>query len=178
MHHPNFKMKPEKFLVLLIIFLTSCGLTPKEIAYNYQEIQPLWAATFKVNRDLIGFSPIEKDAEISLEGKSFFDKPYDKMLHIYGSTSRTIAFKEVAKGSYKWIGEQEIYEGPLKYETPDGIFKEEIVLTYHKEPLSGHELDKLVINYHGLRESLSTNKELTLEEVRPFLVEWLKNKNK
>lgn len=71
----------------------------------------MWDAVAAVDRQAMGFTSIERDADIMLEGES---KTYDAMLHIYGTTSRTIAFREV-DGNYEWIGEQEIHTGPRKY---------------------------------------------------------------
>src|SRR5690349_4472130 len=116
-------MRPLTKMLLMILIsplLTSCGLTPREVKYEDNEVQPLWTAISKVPRDTLGFTPIDKNADIRLEGKSIlFDKPYDIMLHIHGTTSRTIAFKKIDNDKYIWIGEQEIFKGPKKYKTVD-----------------------------------------------------------
>ena len=93
------------------------------------------------------------------------------MLHIYATTSRTIAFRKVGNG-YKWIGEQEIYPGPKQYKTMDGMFNEEIVITYENEKVSGVPLNQIDIDYHGEDPRLANRRDLTLNYVRPIIEEW------
>ncbi|NQY31380.1 MAG: hypothetical protein HRT69_18180 [Flavobacteriaceae bacterium] len=159
--------------ISLCLILFSCGLTPRKIDFNDKELKPYWAAAEKADRIAFGFSEIEKDSKISLEENSIFENPYDKMLHIYGTTSRTIAFESPEKGGLKWIGEQEIYSGPKRYQTPDGEFNEQIVLTYELTPISGHKINELNISYNGERSELTGNNNLTLEIVRPYIKAWV-----
>jgi hypothetical protein len=93
------------------------------------------------------------------------------MLHIVSRTYRTIAFRKAAEG-YRWIGEQETFTGPHEYTTVDGTFKEEIVLTYEIEHLSGVPLNQLHISYQGGNHLLSWPHVLTLPEARSTLKEW------
>jgi hypothetical protein len=94
------------------------------------------------------------------------------MLHIYGKTSRTIAFKKIDDDNFVWVGEQEIFKGPRKYKTVDGEFNEEIVLTYDIEPISGQPLNQLSITYRGPDEGLTTNRNLSLDDIRPMIKDW------
>src|SRR5690606_20963710 len=116
------KLTTKLLLTTLTVFFSiGCGLTPKEVDYDDNELRPLWTAVSEVNRETLGFTSIDKHADIRLEGESFLsEKPYDKMLHIYGTTSKTIAFKKINDDKYIWIGEQEIFRGPRKYKTVDG----------------------------------------------------------
>ena|SRR5690554_4739267 len=160
------------FIIGLSLLLANCGYFPEKIKYNDKELKPLLKAVSKINRESMGFTEIEKDAQIRLERNSKNEKGYDKMLHIYGSTSRTISFKLKENNDYEWIGEQEIFEGPNEFKTPDGIFNENIILTYEKSPISGHQLNKLNIEYRGESKLLTNKENLTLENIRPILKEW------
>jgi len=96
------------------------------------------------------------------------------MLHFYGDTSRTVAFRKTPDG-YKWIHEQETFTGPNLYTNVDGVFHEEIVLTHGIEPTSGHTAHKLHVGYSGADSrlsSVSNRFDLTLAQVRPILDEW------
>jgi hypothetical protein len=160
------------FIIGLILLNVSCDIFPRKIEYDDAELKPYLKAIAQIDRKSIGFTEIEKNADISLERNSKSEKGYDKMLHIYGSTSRTVSFKLKENNDYEWIGEQEIFEGPNEFETPDGIFKENIILTYEKSPISGHQLNKLNIEYRGENKLLTNKENLTLENIRPILKEW------
>jgi len=105
-----------------------------------------------------------------LEGKG---RSYDAMVHVYGRTSRTIAFRETSGGPV-WIHEQEIYTGPRSYDTPDGRQQEHICLTYETEAVSGATPNRLKISYSGPDKRLSEMRELTLPDVQQTLVSWSK----
>jgi len=93
------------------------------------------------------------------------------MLHIYGETSRTIAFRKVGP-DYKWIGEQEIYTGPRSYTSVDGTVKEQIAITYETQHVSGVPLNKVSVQYLGDDPRLANRFDLTLTDVQPILREW------
>jgi hypothetical protein len=93
------------------------------------------------------------------------------MLHIYGRTSRTIAFRKQG-GGFTWIGEQEIYKGPKQYTTVDGTFFEEVSLTYELQRVAHYRLNHLNISYFGEDTRLAHKVDLTLEAVLPILKEW------
>jgi hypothetical protein len=93
------------------------------------------------------------------------------MLHIYGRTSRTIAFRKQADG-FTWIGEQEIYKGPKQYSTVDGTFFEDICLTYELQRVAHYKLNHLNISYSGEDPRLAHKDDLTLEGVLPIIKEW------
>jgi hypothetical protein len=158
-------MKPV--MVTLAALLSGCGLLPEKVSYDDARVQPLWKAVEAVDRTALGFTPVSKTADIRLERSR---GAYDAMLHIYSTTSRTIAFREAA-GGYRWIGEQETHRGPKKYKTVDGTFEEEIVVTYDTEKISGAPLNQVSIRYHGEDPNLA-NRDLTLAYVRPIMAEW------
>ena len=93
-------------------------------------IQPLLKAAASFNRLPYGFTPLPKAARVRWEWSS--GGRYDAMLHIYSKTSRTIAFRKI-NGGYRWIGEQETFQGPKQYTTVDGTFNECVMLTYEIE---------------------------------------------
>ncbi len=155
---------------IAIIALTIYGFSPKKIDYADPELAPLWKAVEAVDRPSMGFTPVSKDSKISIERSN--GKKYDVMLHIEHHTSRTISFRK-QDGGFVWTGEQESFEGPKKYSSPDGTFNEGITLTYDKEKISGYPINVLNISYNGEDPRLSsTRRTLTLTDIQPILKEW------
>jgi hypothetical protein len=79
-------------------------------------------------------------------------------------------------GDYQWLGEQESFEGPRMWDTPDGSFHEQVVITYYKQAVPG-EYQGLTIKYSGPDDKLMMprprpNYSLTLSEVNPLLEKW------
>jgi len=68
------------------------GWPPDRVSLSDPQIQPLVKAMDQVDRASLGFTPVTTNAQISLELHS--GGPYDAMLHVYGATSRTIAFRK------------------------------------------------------------------------------------
>lgn len=126
-----------------------------------------------VDRASLGFTPIERSSTVRLESRP--RRGYDAMLHIYGRTSRTIAFRRNGD-KYRWIHEQEIHTGPKSYKTVDGTFREQIVVTSGTESVSGQAANEVHVNYHGEDARLSRRRHLTLEQVRPIIAEWSESK--
>jgi len=93
------------------------------------------------------------------------------MLHISSKTSRTIAFRKTSNG-YRWIGDQEIFQGPKEYRTVDGTLHEQLTLTYEVESVSGFPTSRLNITYHGEDPRLAGRSSLSLADVKPILREW------
>jgi hypothetical protein len=163
-----------KYLALASgLVLASCGLAPEKISWNAPDLVPLIRAMDASGRVALGFTPVEPSADIRIERHS--KGVYDVMLHIYGSTSRTIAFRRTPAG-FEWIHEQEIYSGPKTYTTVDGTFHEQITVTYETAPVSGHNDGKIHIEYSGEdpRLSAADRSDLTWEQVRPVIAEWKK----
>lgn len=148
--------------------LASCGLTPERLAFDDPQVQELLRATDAASAHRFAFTPVPPEADIRLEKAS---GSYDRMLHVYGPTSRTIAFRKQAD-SFVWIGEQEIYKGPRMYTDVDGTHPEKIILTYELQPISGHPLNRLNIAYSGQDPRLADKSDLTLQTVVPILREW------
>jgi hypothetical protein len=154
---------------IVIIVIAIYGFSPKKIDYADPELVPLWKAVEAVDRASMGFTPISKDSEIRIERSN--GKKYDVMLHIYHHSSRTISFRK-KEGGFVWTGEQELFDGPKKYSTPDGTINECIVLTYDKEKISGYPINVLNISYEGEDPRLSGRNALTLKDIQPILKEW------
>lgn len=161
-------MVSRAFTLVVLALLAGCGLSPKQLPYGDPQVQQLLRATEAASAHRFGFTPVATNANILLEKSS---GAYDRMLHIYGRTSRTIAFRQ-AGGGFTWIGEQEIYKGPKQYTTVDGTFFEQICLTYDLQRVSGYKLDQLNVSYDGQDQRLAWPKELTLQTVLPILKEW------
>jgi hypothetical protein len=165
-------MAQRRIQFVSICFLSvACGLIPERVARDDERLAPLWAAIAAVDREALGFTEIDPNAEIRLEGKQLGGDDYDAMLHISGVTSRTISFRKVGE-AYKWTGEQETHTGRDSYTTVDGTFKESITVTYETEPVSGSPLNSVSVRYSGEDPRLAHRLELTLEDVLPILQEW------
>lgn len=172
-HHPSGlrshfdNIMARAFLVALVL-LAGCGLTPQKLPYDDLQVQELLRATEAASVFRFGFTPVAPSADIRLEKRS---GAYDRMLHVYGRTSRTIAFRKEA-GGFTWIAEQEIYTGPKQYTTVDGTFFEQLCLTYELQRVAHYRLNHLNISYFGEDARLAHKDDLTLETVLPILKEW------
>jgi len=139
----------------------------------------MFDAMARVDRRPMGFTSIERDASIRIEWEHRqFDsllrlgsRNYDVMLHVSGKTSRTVAFRRVGDG-YEWIGEQEIFEGPRKYDSVDGTFNEAITVNYDRVPISGFPINTTAVLYQGEEPELAKPRQLSLDDVRPWLKKW------
>jgi hypothetical protein len=160
----------KKLVTILVLLLTGCSVVPKKVSMDDPQVQPLLKAAASFDRTSYGFTPIPKAAaDVRLESKP--TGRYDAMLHIYSKTSRTIAFRKTG-GTYKWIGDQEIFQGPKMYKTVDGTFHEQLTFTYEIESVSGFPTNRLNITYSGEDVRLANKASLALADVRPILKEW------
>jgi hypothetical protein len=157
-----------------ILTLVSCGLLPEKVSWSDPRLVPMLEAVEAVDRASLGFTPISRTSTVRLESGP--RAGYDAMLHIDGPTSRTIAFRKAPNG-YRWIHEQETYTGPKTYTTIDGTFREQIVITYGIESVSGHAPNRVHIQYWGEDPGLSSDRyNLTWDQVKPVIAEWLNAK--
>ena len=139
----------------------------------------MFDAMARVDRRAMGFTPIEDGANIRIEWvHRNYDsilrlgpKSYDAMLHVSGKTSRTVAFKRNTNG-YEWLGEQETFEGPRKYDSVDGTFNEAITVNYDRVPISGFPVNTIAIVYRGEEPELAGPQHLSLDAIRPWLKKW------
>ena len=154
--------------LISLALLAGCGFTPQKQPYADPQVQQLLRATEGASTNRFGFTPVSTNADIRLEKSS---GAYDRMLHIYGRTSRTIAFRKQGDG-FTWIGEQEIYKGPKQYTTVDGTFFEEICLTYELQRVAHYKLNQLNISYSGEDVRVAHKEDLTLQTILPILKEW------
>lgn len=157
------------FAIVVAVFLGGCGLIPRKATSDDPQVQRLLKAAESFDRTAYGFSPIPRHADVRLEARP--TRQYDAMLHITAKTLRTIAFRK-ENGNYIWIGEQETFQGPKKYQTVDGVFNEAIVLTYETQRISGYPLNQLNVTYRGEDPRLAGRNNLTLATVKPILREW------
>ena len=157
-------------LWLVVAFLgVGCGVLPEKVSLEDARVQLLLRAAAAFDRGAYGFSPLPTNGDVRLESKP---RPsYDAMLHLTGKTSRTIAFRKNGSGYY-WIGEQESFQGPTTYKSPDGTFHEQVVLTFEIEHVSGVPLNQLDVSYFGEDSRLDGRRGLSLSDVRPILKEW------
>jgi hypothetical protein len=79
----------------------SCGVA-RSVDRDDPRVARLLQVAASINRTALGFTPIDANAPLRLEGKS---QRYDAMLHFDGEISRTVAFRETAD-SYQWVFEQ------------------------------------------------------------------------
>ncbi len=161
-------MRPH---LLACVFLVGCGLVPQKVTVTDPEVVSLFAAARSFPREEYGFSPLPSAPSTDIRIERHEIGAYNLMLHIYDSTSRTIAFLKDHSG-FKWIHEQEIFRGPHHFDSPDGQLQEQICLTYEVEPVSGHSSGGLDISYQGEDERLKSRPDLTLESILPILKEW------
>jgi hypothetical protein len=160
------------FATTLAILGLACGLVPESVSFGDPRVAELMKALQAVDRAALGFTPIDRNARLTLEARP--REGYDAMLHVSGKTSRTIAFRR-AGTTYQWIGEQETFEGPREYETPDGRFQEAITITFETAHVSGVPLNRVHVSYRGEDAQLAdleARQQLTLEAVRPALTAW------
>jgi hypothetical protein len=122
-----------------------------------------------VDRASLGFTAIPTNADCRLETGS--RSGYDAMLHIYGGTHRTIAFRKTQNG-YRWIAEQEIHYGPNMFTDVDGTFQEHLVVEFQIEPVNGIPTNEIHVSYIGQDNRLAGRNDLTLSNIQPFLEAW------
>jgi len=135
-----------------------------------EQMRPFAAAINAVDRAALGFTPIPPYARVEVK-YTVPPASYDVMLHIYAESSRTIALRRQGEG-YVWLGEQEIITGPKLYRSADGLFNEEIIISYDTVYISGAPLNTILILYRGDDPRLAGKDNLTLSDIRPVLEEW------
>lgn len=155
---------------LALALLSSCGFMTEKMKMDDPRLKDLLAAAQQFDRIKYGFTPIPTNGDVHVECHTRRGGAYDRMLHIYRRTSRTIAFRKIPTG-WRWIHEQEMFEGPNKYTTHDGTFNETICLTYETERVAHYRLNQLNISYTGEDKRLAWRK-LALDDIRPILREW------
>jgi hypothetical protein len=153
---------------MFLVVLNGCMRT---VEMGDQALKP-YKSMFSFPREEYGFTSLPREGHVSIEGKSK-SGGYDAMLHFAGTPSRTIAFRRAGAG-YEWFGEQEIFEGPRMYKTPDGTFHERVTITLYKAAVLG-EFQGLTIQYDGPDEDLMRprpNFNLSRQEVAPLMKSW------
>jgi len=152
-----------------VLAVGACGFVSERMAIDDPRLSPVFAAIKNVDRTAMGFTDISRDAELRMEWRP--RARYDAVLHVYGNTSRTIAFARNSTG-WEWIGEQEIVKGPRTYRSPDGVLNESITITYETRQISGVPSRTVYIAYAGEDAELTAAQHLTLARIRPTLDRW------
>ena len=132
-----------------------------------QSVQPYLQAINQSNRLSLGFSQIPPDAEVEVyENLSKITEVYIHAGPQTGWGYYTEWNDRLAKvnGSYKWLSEEEIYAGPHQTEN--------IYIDYYTDSTIGPS-NIITVKYRG-EDSRLSNKDLTLEEVQPIIIEWEK----
>ncbi len=160
----------KQYALILAFLLVGCGLIPEKLSLEDPRRPLLVKAISSFDRHKYGFTPITTNADMRLESTS--SKKYDAMLHVYTATSRTIALRKSADGNYRWIGEQEIFNGPKQFITADGPSPEQIVLEYQIVKVENIPTNQLVVNYYGRDPRLAKRHNLSLTDVAPIIKEW------
>jgi hypothetical protein len=149
-----------------LLSVAACGFLPEKVKMDDPRLKELLAAAQQFDRAKYGFTPIPTNGGVRAEWRTRRGGAYDRMLHLYGRTSRK------ASDGWRWIHEQEIFEGPKKYTTVDGTFNESICLTYDTERVATRHTNQLETTYLGEDKRLAWPKEPTLDDIRPVLREW------
>ena len=157
-------------VALLALSFAGCSVYARKLSVQDPRVRTLLDAALEFDRTQYGFSPLPSIGDVYLESNPRPGAGYDAMLHLYGRTRRTIAFRLVDR-RYKWIGEQEIFRNTQTYEGPNGTADEQIVLTYEIEHVTGAPLNRLGVQYMGDDPRLA-GKHLTLALVKPILKQW------
>ena len=137
----------KRLSILALVLFSSCRYFPEKVEFFPEQlsiddprIQPLLSSAASFDRVSLGFTPLPRTANVRLESSR--SGKYDVMLHIYSMMPRNIAFRKTNSG-YRWIGEQERFEGPKKFTSHDGTFNENVVLTYEIENVFGFPTNRL-----------------------------------
>ena len=162
------KNRAPLFILVALLLELGCGWMSERVSHDDPRLTPMFDAMQRVDRGAMGFTSIAPEAKILVEWGP--RDSYDVMLHVYGKTSRTVAFKRTGNG-YEWIGEQEIFEGPREYESSDGTANEALTIDYQRVPISGQPINIITINYWGGDPELAWRR-LSLSEVQPLLEKW------
>ena len=166
-------------LAVTVVFLSGCDTG--KVSLSDPQLAPMLKAIAAVDRAALGLTPIPTNAEVHLYSRS--DARYDAMLIIfdtpalYAGVHRNIEFRKTATG-YKWLREFETHPGPMTFKQLGNTdhqlhtAHEEISIIYDTTGISGVTPNKLHVYYHGPDSRIVSGKDLSLDNVRPFLAEW------
>jgi hypothetical protein len=158
--------------LLEIALLATVASCMRSVQIGNAALKP-FDSMYSIDRAQYGLTQLPKSGRVLIEGKSPHGD-YDAMLHFGGNPSRTIAFRWDGR-AYQWLGEQEQFEGPKTYETPEGPLREYVAISYYRAAGFGAP-EGLLIEYRGpeplRRPGPETNWSLTLSEVDPLSRKW------
>ena len=165
---------PRTAVVGLVLAVATSCMRMRTVNMGDPALEP-FASMYSVDRSQYGFTPIPKSGPVSFSRKTFRDD-YDAVLYFVGNPKRSIAFRWDGK-AYQWLGEQESFEGPRMWDTPDGRIHERVTIAFYKEAMHG-AFQGLNIEYFGPDDKLvrmpkeRPNFSLKLADVDPFLKQW------
>ena len=126
-----------------------------------------YTVLFNADRAKYGFTPLPEKARINIyKGNGGVTK-----ICIFGRNNRIVQLKEMEDGTYKWVYEKQEFTGPKKYRGKYQLQQPEVIhITYYY----GYKKSAPTIEYayYGRDERILELRPLTLEKVRPFLIEW------
>src|SRR6266567_8444611 len=124
-----------KAVVGLLLALTTSCMRMQRVNMGDPALEP-FDSMYSVDRRQWGFTPIPKTGTVFFSRKTFRDD-YDAVLYFGGNPLRSVVFRWDGK-AYEWFGEQETFEGPQMWDTPDGRMHERLSITFYKEAGEGH----------------------------------------
>jgi hypothetical protein len=162
-------------VTIAAIYLTGWYFGTRTVSLSDPRLAPMLQAIAAVDRAALGFTPIPTNAVVYLDSRPSTRSDanlciYDT-LALYGGIHRNIEFRKTATG-YEWLREFETHPGPRTFTQSGHTAHEEIFIAYDTTGISGVMPNKLHVYYHGSDGRIVSAKDLTLDEVRPFLAEW------
>jgi len=160
--------------ILLLVLTTGCKRTLNLGDPSLKR----FASMYSVDRSRYGLTPIPKTGTVTVVECRSIEGSWDAMLSFEGNPSRQILFRWNGKMKmYQWVAEQEIFDGPRTWESPEGASHEAVTITLFKDPGEAPP-ERPAIEYDGPDEELMwsrlqrPNLSLTLAEVNPLLAKW------
>lgn len=136
-----------------------------------EALRPFREAAGRSDRDGYGFGPFPTEGDVRLEEGKAESTGYEILLHVGGKRLlREVAFIRDNSGAYRWIGEQEVHEGPREYDTEDGRHREFVAITYAEKAMRGWPQGSQV-EYRGPDAALMTQ-NLSVEDARALIERW------
>jgi hypothetical protein len=158
-----------------VIYLAGWYFGTRMVSLSDPRLAPMIKAIAGVDRATFGFTSIPTNALVYLDSRPsarsdvtlcIYDTP-----ELYGDIHRNIELRKTATG-YEWLREFETHPGPKTFKQSGHTAHETISIIYDTTGISGVAPNKLHVYYDGFDRRIVSGKDLTLDEVRPILVEW------
>jgi len=155
-------------VAFLVFWLGGCT---RYVPMDDPSLKP-FADMYAVDRAQYGLSPLPRNARVYIEtadnGDRWMPLGYDVMLHIDNKAVHHVAFRKQG-GVYKWVGEQEQCWGPREFKSVNGVFKEDLAISFFHH--AANHLEGLDISYTGPDRSLSF-RQIPVSEAKRILKQW------